>query len=235
MDVGRCVLTHADDGSLVVHNDTLALQRVSALANNSGNLLIKWVGEANVSDNTALEESEWTDALGAVDNLVWDDEVSWLNLLPEGTDSGECNDAADADGAESGNVGTVWNLMWCDGVVGSVTGDEGDDGLLVLEDGDWGGWYAPWCGNFQAGDWRETVEFLETGAANDGDVDWAWMKVSICGAAAFLLLQVAYRRRRWLEVQTFLVCMLAMVIENNKTLLKKIQSRENNKTGTHLN
>ena len=171
MDVA--VLTHADDGTLVVHNNTISLQRVSALANNTGNLLIEWISKADVSDNATLEEGEWSDALGSVDDLIRDDEIARLNLLLERADSRESDDAANTDGAECGNVGTVWNLMWCDGVVCAVAGKEGNDGVLVLEDGDWGGWASPWSFNVQAGNSGEAIELLQTGSADNGDVDWA--------------------------------------------------------------
>lgn len=166
-------LTHADDGSLVVHSNTLSLQGVSALANNSGDLLIEWISKANVSNNATLEEGKWSDALGSVDDLIWNDEIAWLDLLLEGADSREGNDAANADGAEGGNIGAVWNLMWCNGVVGAVTGEESHDRVLVLEDSNWGGWLSPWSVDVQAGNWGEAIELLETGSADNSDVDWA--------------------------------------------------------------
>lgn len=167
------MLTHADNGTLVVHDNTLSLQRVSALANNLGDLLIEWVGEANVPDNATLEEGERSDALGSVDNLVWDDEVAWLDLLLEGADCGEGDDTTDTNRAESGNVGAVWNFMWCNGMICSVAGKKSNDGVLVLEDGDWGGWNTPWSVDVQAGNWGEAIELLESGATNNSNVDWA--------------------------------------------------------------
>lgn len=151
------MLTHADDGSLVVHDNTLSLQRVSALANNLSDLLIEWVSKANVSDNATFKKGEWSNALGSVDNLVWDDKVAWLDLLLKGTDSRERNDAANTDGAKGGNVGAVWDLVWCNRVVSTVAGKEGNDGVLVFEDGDWRRWSSPWSVDVQAGDWREAI------------------------------------------------------------------------------
>lgn len=107
------MLTHADDGSFVVHDNTLSLQRVSTLANNFSDLLIKWVSKADMSDNSTLKEGERPDALRSVDNLVWDDKIAWLDFFLKGTDSRERNDAANTNGAKGGNVGAVWDLVWC--------------------------------------------------------------------------------------------------------------------------
>ena len=127
-----------------MHDNTLSLQRVSTLSNNLSDLLIEWVSKANVSNNATLKEGEWSNALGSVDNLVWDDKVAWLDLLLKGTDSRERNDAANTNGAKGGNVGAVWDLVRCNRVVSAVTGKEGNDGVLVLEDGDWRRWSTPW-------------------------------------------------------------------------------------------
>ena len=151
------MLTHADNGSLVVHDNTLSLQRVSALTNNLSDLLIEWVRKANVSDNATFKEGEWSNALGSVDNLVWNDKVAWLDLLLKGTDSRERNDAANTDGAKGGNVCAVWDLVWCNRVVSAVTGKKGNDGILVLEDGDWRRWSTPRGFDVQTGDWSEAI------------------------------------------------------------------------------
>lgn len=189
------MLTHADDGSLIVHDNTLSLQRVSAPANNLSDLLIEWVGKANVSHNATFKESEWSDALGSVYNLVWDDKVAWLDLLLKGTDSRERNDAANTDGAKGGNVGAVWDLVWCKRVVCAVTRKEGNNGVLVLEDGDWRRRSSPWSVDVQAGDWSEAINLREASAANNGDVDWAWEEKRVSIGYRRLRKFAAYHRR----------------------------------------
>ena len=34
-----------------------------------------------------LKEARWTNTLGSIDDLIWDDEIAWFNLLAEGADS----------------------------------------------------------------------------------------------------------------------------------------------------
>jgi hypothetical protein len=132
-----------------VQDNTVTLKAVSALANHLGDTLIEGVTEGNVSDNTTLEESPWTNTLSAVNDLVRNDKIAGLDLLLETANSGESNDATDTNGAQSGDVGAGGNLMGSDLVVGAVAAQEGDgDDLaivlaLVVQDGDGRGGVAP--------------------------------------------------------------------------------------------
>lgn len=86
------------------------------------------VAEHRVHDDALVpEESVLAEGLGAVDDLVGDDEVSRSDLLTEGTDGREGDDGLDADGLERGDVRTVGDLGRGDGVVWPVTRDEGDE------------------------------------------------------------------------------------------------------------
>lgn len=155
-----------------MHPDTLALKRMSASPHDLGDLLIEGVRKPDVSDNPALEESERAHTLCAIDNLVRDHEVARLDLLLQRTDSGEGNDAADAEGAEGRDVGAVGDFVGGEGVVGAMAGEEGDGSILVREDRDGGGWGAPGSGDIQGGDGGVAFELLEAGSADDGDVDF---------------------------------------------------------------
>lgn len=55
-------------------------------------------------DARALKERGGTDAFCAVDDLVGDSEVAWLDLLAQGSNSRECDNEADTKRFESGNV-----------------------------------------------------------------------------------------------------------------------------------
>lgn len=142
-------LTHADDGTTVVQDDTVTLQTVPALTDDLGHTLIEGVTERNVSDNAALEVSPWADTLGAVDDLVRDNKVARLNGLLETTDGRKGDDTADTDRTESSDVGTSRNLVRGNLVVETVTAQERDrDGLvvvlaLVVQDGNRRGGLAP--------------------------------------------------------------------------------------------
>ena len=158
-----------------------------------GDLLIEGVRKPDVSDNPALEESERAHALGAIDDLVWDHEVAGLDLLLQRADGGEGNDAADAERAESRDIGAVGDFVGREGVVGAVAGEEGDGGVLVGEDRDGRGRCAPGSGDVQGGDRSVTFELLETGAADDGDVNFT-LEVLICGTFSGTSVREGYSR-----------------------------------------
>lgn len=128
-----------------------------------------------MSDDSTLEERERPHALGAINDLVRDDEISRLDLLLQTADGGEGNDAAHAEGAQSGDVGAVGHLVRCEAVVGAVAREEGDGGRFVAEDRDGGGGHSPWRGDVEGGDGGVAFELLEAGAADHGDVDFTWL------------------------------------------------------------
>lgn len=169
--------THADQGTAVVQHHTLTLQAVSTGPHDLGDTLVEGVTEGNVSDHAALEEGEGTDTLGAIDDLVGNDEIAGLDLLLQATDGGEGNDGANTDGAQSSNVGAGGNLVGSDLVVQTVTAQEGDGdrlvvvGALVVQDGDGGGGGAPRSRDVQRRNLSEAGELTQTGTTNNGDTD----------------------------------------------------------------
>lgn len=154
-----------------MQNDTVALHGSSAGLDNGGKLGIKGVGKSNVADNAALEKGKGADTLGAVNGLVGDDKVHGLNLLLEGADGGEGDDAADTDTAESGNVGTVGHLVRGKLVVDAVAGEESHVDVAVGEDLDGRRGLAPWSVGVDGSDGRVALELAEASTANDGDLD----------------------------------------------------------------
>lgn len=158
-----------------MQDDTLTLQAVPALPDDLGDTLVEGVTEGNVSDNTALEVSPWTDTLGAVNDLVGDNEVAGLNSLLETANSGESNDAADTNGAKSSDVGAGRHFVRGNLVVGAVTAQERDsNGLvvvlaLVVEDGDRGGRLAPGGRNIQRSNLGESRKLAKASAADDSN------------------------------------------------------------------
>ena len=109
--------------------------------------LIERLRERNMRDDPTLEESKRPDALRTIDNLVRDDEVTWLDLLRKTADGTEGDDGADAEGAERGDVGAGGDLVGREFVVEARGGRgrrlgrrvAGLVGGLVGEDGD-GNW-----------------------------------------------------------------------------------------------
>jgi hypothetical protein len=151
---------------------------VSTSPHNLRNALVERITKRNVPDNASLEEGERPDTLGAVNDLVWDNEIAGLDLLLQAADGGKGNDGADADGAEGGDVGAGGNLVGSNLVVCAVSAKEGNgNGLLavlVVQDGDRGGRGTPWRCDVERGDLGKAGEFAETGAADDGDGDGSY-------------------------------------------------------------
>lgn len=152
---------------------TIALHGGSALLDDLDNLGVEGVAKGHMTDKAALEEGEWANALCAVDDLVRDHKVHGLDLLLQGAYSAEGNDAADTNVSQSGNVGASGNLVRCILVVCTVAGKESDRNAIVLEDENGGGWLTPRRLGVQLCDGGVAVDLVETGTANDGNVDRA--------------------------------------------------------------
>jgi hypothetical protein len=133
---GKCLseprqLTHTDQSTLIMQGNTLTLHVLGALLDHLSKACIERIREADVSDDTALEEGEGTDALCAIDDLVGDDKVHWLNLLLERADGGKGDDTANADVPQGGDVCAVGDLVGGKLVMQAVTGEEGDVDAIV--------------------------------------------------------------------------------------------------------
>lgn len=150
---------------------TVALHGGGALLDDIDNLAVKWVAKGDVADEAALEEGEGADALGAVDDLVGDHKVHGLDLLLEGADGAEGDDAAHANVPQGGDVGAGGHLVRRELVVGAVTGEEGDRDAIVLEDEDRGRGLSPGRLGVQLGDRRVAIDLVEASTADDGDMD----------------------------------------------------------------
>lgn len=153
---------------------SLALHGAGAGLDNGGQLGVEGVGEANVADEALLEECEGAHALCAVDDLVGDDKVHGLDMLLEGADGTEGDDAAHADVPQGGDVGARGHLMGRELVVGAVAREEGDGHAVVLEDLDRGRGVAPWRQGVDGRDGHVAIDLGEAGAAYHGDVDRPW-------------------------------------------------------------
>lgn len=104
---------------------------MSAFPHNGADLIVEGVCEANVADHAAFEECEWTDTLGAIDDLVRDDEVSWFDVFLQASYCGEGDDGADAEMSEGGDVGAGGDFVWCELMVQTMARDEGDGNWLA--------------------------------------------------------------------------------------------------------
>jgi hypothetical protein len=161
-----------------VEHDAVAVEVLGARLDDLSQTGVKGVRETDMADNTALEESERPDALGAIDDLVGNDKVHGLDLLAQGADCGEGDDAADADVAQGGDAGAVGHLVGRELVVQAVAGEEGDVGAVVGEDVDGRGRRAPGRDGVEHGDGLVALELAQAGAADDGDVDGLYWTVT---------------------------------------------------------
>ena len=76
--------------------------------------------------DAVFEKGKRSDALGSVDDLVREEEVAGPDGLLQAADGGEGEDAADAELAESGDVGAGRDFMGAVLVVEAVAREEGD-------------------------------------------------------------------------------------------------------------
>lgn len=185
----RAIRTDADGGSLRVQDDALALQVLGAAPDDVGNLGVVGVGEGDVADEAVLEEGEGAVALGAVDDLVRDDEVHGADLLAQGADGGEADDGAHAQRPQGGDVGAGGDLVRRELVVLAVAGQEGDGHAAVFEDQDRRRRITPGRQRVYACDGHVAVDLVEPGAADDGDLDGS------CGRETLVSTRATVRAR----------------------------------------
>lgn len=154
-----------------MQDNAVALHSLGALSDDLGNLIIIGIGEGNVPNESILEEGEGAVALGAVDDLIGNDEIHGLDLLLQRSDGGEADDGAYTDEAQSGNVCAGGDLMGRMLVVFAVAGQEGDGDTAVLENHDGCRGVSPWCQGVHAGDGDIAVDLVKTCATDHGDLD----------------------------------------------------------------
>ena len=77
-------------------------------------------------DGCALEETRRAYALGAVDDLRWQCERAWRDILAEGADGAECKEGTHTEGFERCYVRAGGDRRRAEGMSLSVTGEESD-------------------------------------------------------------------------------------------------------------
>lgn len=159
-----------------MQHDAFSFHVLRAGLDHLGQTGIEGVGEPDVANDTALEEGKGADALGPIDDLVGNYKVHGLDLLPQRTDSRKGDDAADANVAQSGDVGAVRDLVGRKLVVQAVSSEEGDIGAVVGEDVDGRRWRTPGRHGVEHSNGLEAIELAKAGASDDGDVDGLWRR-----------------------------------------------------------
>lgn len=92
-------------------------------------LLTEWFTEHGVYNQTfSPKEGVLSDTLGPVDDLIGDDEMTRGNILSQRTDRREGNDSLATDVLQGGDICSARNLAGGDGVMGTVTGNESNEG-----------------------------------------------------------------------------------------------------------
>ncbi len=154
-----------------MQDHTVALHVLGAILDNLRDLVVVGIGEGDVADKPVLEEGEGTVSLGAVNDLVRDNEVHGPHLLLQGADGREADDGTHAQGPQGGDVRARRDLVGRDLVVLAVAGQEGDGHPAVLEDHDGGGRIPPWRQGVHAAYGDIAIDLVEAGAADDGNLD----------------------------------------------------------------
>jgi hypothetical protein len=99
---------------------------MSTHSHHFSNFLIERIRKRDMVDNAILEERKWTDAFGAVNNLVGNDEVPWFDLFLQTTDSGEGDNRPHANEAEGRDVSAGRYFVWSIFMVQAMTSEEGN-------------------------------------------------------------------------------------------------------------
>ena len=129
----------------------LTIQRVAALPHNIPHTIIKRIRKRHMQNEPALKESERSNTLRPVDNLIWNHKVARLDLLGKTTRGAERNDTSDTKFSEGGNVRAHRNFSRVMLVVNAVPGQESDGDRFagrrrrVFKNSDIRARLAPWC------------------------------------------------------------------------------------------
>lgn len=99
---------------------------MSTHSHHFSNFLIERIRKWDMVDNAILEEGKRTDAFGAVNNLVGNDEVPWFDLFLQTTDSGEGDNCPHANEAEGRDVSASRYFVWSIFMVQAMTSEEGN-------------------------------------------------------------------------------------------------------------
>jgi len=84
------------------------------------------IGEADVGDDSVAKEGVFRGLIGAIEELVWQDDVAGFVLWLEGTDGGDGEKPADIERAEGVNIRTVIEFVWEDTMTSGMASEEVD-------------------------------------------------------------------------------------------------------------
>jgi hypothetical protein len=99
---------------------------MSTHSHHFSNFLIEWIRKRDMVDNAILEEGKRTDAFGAVNDLIGDDEVPWFDLFLQTTNSGEGDNRPHANEAEGRDVSASRYFMRSILMVQAMTSEKGN-------------------------------------------------------------------------------------------------------------
>lgn len=137
-------------------------------------LLAEWFTEHGVNDQSfSPKEGILPDTLSSVDDLIGNDEMTRCNLLSQRADRREGNDSLTTDMLQGGDVCSGRNLTGGDGVMVTVTGNEGNEGTRWQRGDSYRrGGFAPGSLNMKGLDKGEVVKMVETTATDTSDKDF---------------------------------------------------------------
>jgi len=92
------ILTHTNQSSTHVQSTPpLPQHLLSNLSNNLTQSMVKWLSKSNMTNNPSPKISPRPHPLRPVKNLIRNNEIPWLNLLPQTSYRRKGNHAADTD------------------------------------------------------------------------------------------------------------------------------------------
>jgi len=80
-----------------MQHHSIAFQALPARPHHLRDPFVEWVTERDVAHKSTFEEREWPNSFGSVDDLVWNDKVSWLDGFLQAANSREGNDGSNSN------------------------------------------------------------------------------------------------------------------------------------------
>lgn len=97
-----------------MQSNSISAEYRSASYDDSRKSFIKRVCKGNMALDASLKERKRSDPLGAIDDLIRDDKVPRLDVLPQTAHCRKGDDGPDAQGSECGDIRSAWYLVRCD-------------------------------------------------------------------------------------------------------------------------
>lgn len=132
-------------------------------------VLAVWICEGNVGGDAFPEKGMFMATAGEVDDLIWDDDITWVQVFTQRTDGGDGDDPTDIERTQRPDICAVIDFTGEQAVTATMTWEKKHAAPREFALDDFiGGWAERSLDGVCLDDF-ERIDFVEAGAADDGE------------------------------------------------------------------